>query len=289
MKIVTDSGADLFFPPETLKKIDVKTIPLNVSLDDNVYREDIDINAGEFYYLLKNTKNLPTTSPPSIVDFVNTYRTISMTDPNILSVHISSNLSETYKFAKQGAQLVPEANIIHFDAKTLSAVVGWMIEAASRAIEAGWSNKMIINLMRKISAESNTVYTLEELRYLINGGRISHMKGLIANVLGIKPVIGIEKKDGSFIQHGQERSFKGALNGLLKYMKSHHEFGSRLRVQVLHSYSHEKAAAFKYQIDKYYDVVWLPIGEMSLVLGAHTGPSMVGVAFADQKIFDALP
>ena len=60
-------------------------------------------------------------------------------------------------------------------------------------------------------------------------------------------------------------------------------------MQVLHSYNHEAAAAFKYQIDKYYDVVWLPIGEMSLVLGAHTGPSMVGVAFADQKIFDALP
>ena len=289
MKIVTDSGADLFFPAATLERINVETVPLKVSLDDKVYREDIDINTGEFYYLLKNSKGLPTTSPPSVFDFVNTYRNISMTDPNILSVHISANLSETYKFAVQGAQLVPEANIIHFNAKTLSAVVGWMIEAAARAIDAGWSNKMIINLMRRISAESNTVYTLNELRYLINGGRISHMRGLVANVLGIKPVIGIDKKDGSFIQHGQERTFKGALNGLIKYMKSHHKFGSRLRVQVLHSYNHEAAAAFKYQIDKYYDVVWLPIGEMSLVLGAHTGPSMVGVAFADQKIFDALP
>lgn len=286
MKIVTDSGADLSFSKEIMDGLDIETVPLKVRLNDKTYREDIDIHAGDFYHLLKNTKSLPTTSPPSVGEFAEMYQKISITDPEILSIHISSSLSETFISAVQAAKLVPQANVTHFDANTLSAVVGWMIEAASRAIKAGWSKKNILALMRVIGEKSNTIYTLEELRYLINGGRIGHMKGLMANLFNIKPIITVDQKTGSFKQLGQERSFKGALKGIIKQMNEKHEFGTRLRVQVLHSYSHENAAAFKYQLDQLYDIKWLPIGEMSLVLGAHTGPSMVGVAYVEQSLFD---
>jgi fatty acid-binding protein DegV len=58
---------------------------------------------------------------------------------------------------------------------------------------------------------------------------------------------------------------------------------------VLHAFNHEGAALLKEKIDRVFQVSWLPTGSMSLVLGAHTGPSMVGVAFAPQEIFDDLP
>jgi DegV family protein with EDD domain len=286
MKIVTDSGADLSFPKEILESLDIETVPLKVSLDNKTYREDIDIHTGDFYHLLKNTKSLPTTTPPSVGDFAEIYQKISATDPDILSIHISSTLSETFSTAVQAAKLVPRANIMHFDSHTLSAVVGWMVEAASRAIRAGWSKKQILALLRVIGERSSTIYTVEDLKYLINGGRISHIKGLTANLFNIKPIITIDTKNGIFKQLGQERSFKGALKGIIKQMNEQHEFGTRLRAQVLHSYSHENAAAFKYQLDQLYDIEWLPIGEMSLVLGAHTGPSMVGVAYSEQSLFD---
>ncbi|MBT3239654.1 MAG: DegV family protein [Chloroflexi bacterium] len=289
MKIVTDSGADLLFPKETLEKLDVITVPLTVSLDDKSYREGIDIKTADFYDLLEASKGLPLTSTPSPGDFAEVYKKIAKTDPDILSVHISSGLSGTYNAAIQGADLVPEANVTHFDAKTLSAAVGWMIEAASRAIKAGWSKDKVVALMQKVSDASNSVYTLKELKYLINGGRISHMKGLLANLLNIKPVIGVEKVGGTYEQLGQERNFKRALDGLVKQIKSQHALGSKLRVQVLHAFNPESAALLKEKIDQLFEVEWLPIGVMSLVLGAHTGPSMVGVAYAAQSIFDELP
>lgn len=289
MKIVTDSGADLIFPKEVIEKINAHILPLVVNLDGKSYREDIDISTQDFYRLLESAQGMPTTSLPPAGDFANLYRELGKDGDEILSIHISSGLSGTYNSAISGAQLVPEVRVTHFDAKTLSAAVGWMIEAASRAIKAGWPKEKVLEIMDRIRQGSDSIYTLKELKYLINGGRISHMKGLIASLLNIKPIIGVEKENGTYVQLGQERTFNRALDGLVKQMKKLHPEGSRLRVQVLHAYNLEGAESLKEKIEKVFDVSWLPTGNMSLVLGAHTGPSMVGVAFAPQEIFDSLP
>jgi len=289
MKIVTDSGADLIFPQEVLDTLDVKILPLVVNLDGKSYREDIDITTEQFYQLLEATKSMPTTSLPPTGDFADVYRELGKDGEEILSIHISSGLSGTFNSAVQGAEMAPEVRVTHYDAKTLSAAVGWMVDAASRAIKAGWSKEKILELLDRIREGSESIYTLKELKYLINGGRISHMKGLVASLLNIKPIIGVEKETGTYAQLGQERTFNRALDGLVNQMKKLHAPGSRLRVQVLHSFNHEGAAQLKEKIDQVFNVSWLPTGSMSLVLGAHTGPSMVGVAYAPQEIFDDLP
>ena len=289
MKLVTDSGADLIFPQEVLETIDVKILPLVVNLENKSYREDIDITTEQFYILLEEAKSMPTTSLPPTGDFADVYRELGKDGEEILSIHISSGLSGTFNSAVQGAEMVPEIRVTHYDAKTLSAVVGWMVEAASRAIKAGWSKEKILELLDRIRDGSESIYTLKELKYLIHGGRISHMKGLVASLLNIKPIIGVEKETGTYAQLGQERTFNRALDGLVNQMKKLHAPGSRLRVQVLHSFNHEGAALLKEKIDQVFNVSWMPTGSMSLVLGAHTGPSMVGVAYAPQDIFDDLP
>jgi DegV family protein with EDD domain len=290
MKIVTDSGADLILPPERRKEIDVEIVPLTVTLDGKSYREGIDIETKDFYDLLESTTSLPTTSQPSAGDFANTYRKLAESDPDILSIHISSGLSGTLNAARAGAEMVPEANVTHFDTKTLSAAAGWMVEAAYKAVKAGWTKEKIIGLLERIRDTSESVYSLRELQYLINGGRISHMRGLIASMLNIKPIIGVEKEGGTYAQWGQERTFNRALDGLVKVIQKHYKPGEgKLRIQVLHSLNPEGAEKLKEKIAKLYDAEWLPMGSMSLVLGAHTGPSMVGVAFGRQSVFDEIP
>jgi len=89
--------------------------------------------------------------------------------------------------------MVPEVNVTHVDTKTLSGAEGWQVEAAARAAKAGWAKEKILALLERISAATDTIYTLATLRYLIHGGRINHLKGLLAQVLNIKPLIGVEK------------------------------------------------------------------------------------------------
>ena len=289
MQIVTDSGIDLLLPPGQAAELGVHTVPLVVTLDGQSYREDVDIEPGDFYRLLAATDSLPTTSQPSAGDFAETYRRLAVDDPDILSIHMSSGLSGTFNAAQAGAELVPEANVTLVDTKTLSAAAGWQVQAASLAVKAGWAKEQILSLMERIGKASDSAYTLKELKYLIHGGRISHMKGLIASVLNLKPLIGVEKVDGTYEQLGQVRSFKGALKGLADRIAHLHPPGTPLRVQVLHSQNPSGADMLRDLLDQRLECTWLPAGPMSLVLGAHTGPSMVGVAFAPLAAFADVP
>lgn len=289
MQIVTDSGTDLWLPPEQAAELNIHTVPLVVTLNEKSYKEGIDIEPGDFYDLLAATDSLPITSTPSPGDFAEVYRKLAATDPEILSIHISSGLSGTFNSSKTGAKMVPEANVTHVDAKTLSAAAGWQVEAAGKAAKAGWSVKQILPLLKKISDASDSIYTLKELKYLINGGRISHMKGLIASALNLKPMIGVEKVGGTYEQKGQVRTFGKALKGLADLMTRQHKPGSALRTQVLHSFNPEGAEMLRDEVDQHFNCTWLPVGPMSLVLGAHTGPSMVGIAYASMDAFADMP
>jgi DegV family protein with EDD domain len=289
MQVVTDSGTDVHLSPEELKALNIHVVPLIVTLEGKSYREGVDITPDEFYKLLEETEEMPTTSQPSAGDFAELYRQLAVEDADILSVHMSSGLSGTVNSARTGAEMVPEANITVVDTKTLSAAAGWQVVAAAKAVKAGWSKEQILELIVKIGDASDSLYTLKELKFLIHGGRISHMKGLMASFLNIKPLIGVEKEGGTYVQLGQQRSFKRAVNGLVDLIAKQHEPGSALRVQVLHAHNPEGADMLREQVDQRFDCTWLPLGELSLVLGAHTGPSMVGVAYAPLETFEDLP
>src|SRR5512139_3949010 len=115
MKIVMDSGIDLLLPDEKLAELGVHVVPLVVTLDGRSYREGVDIQPDEFYGLLEATDGLPSTSQPSVGEFVETYRRLAVDDPEILSIHISSGLSGTLNAAQTAAGLVPEAKVTFVD------------------------------------------------------------------------------------------------------------------------------------------------------------------------------
>jgi len=286
MQIVTDSGTDVSLTPEQAAELNIHVVPLVVTLDGKSYREGVDIKPEDFYPILIESGNLPITSQPSAGEFADLYRLLAAKDPDILSIHMTSGLSGTYNSALAGAELVP---VTHIDTKTLSAAAGWVVKAAARAAKAGWAKDKILDLAQRIGDACDSIYTLDELKYLIHGGRISHMKGIIASLINIKPMIGVEKVNGTYEQLGQVRTFTGALKGLVKVMGRKHEPGSELRVQVLHSNNPEGASLLREQVDKIYKCNWLPTGPMSLVLGAHTGPSMVGVGYGAEKAFKDIP
>lgn len=289
MQIVTDSGTDVRFTGEELDALGVHVVPLVVTLDGQTYREGVDITHGAFYKLLADSSSLPTTSQPSAGAFAEVYRALAATDPDILSIHISSGLSGTVGSAQAAAAMVPEARVTVVDTKTLAAGAGWQVEAAARAAKAGWRLEAILSLLQRISDATNSLYTLRELRYLIHGGRISHMKGLVAQLLNIKPVIGVEKVGGTYVQRGQARSFDGAVGKLVDLIEREHGAGAHLRVVVAHSADPEGAEALREAITSRFQCDWCPTRELSLVLGAHTGPTMVAAAYAPAAVWAEVP
>lgn len=287
MIVVTDRGADL--APEQLAGLNIHFTPLTITLDGRSYISGVDIQPEEFYTLLTASEGMPTTSLPSPGEFTALYRDLAKTDPEIVSVHISSGLSGTYNTALEAAKMVPEAHITVIDTFTLSGAEGWQVEAAARAAKAGWSADQIRALTGQVRDATETIFTLPKLKYLIHGGRISHLKGLLASILNIKPIIGVSKEDGKYFQRDRARSFSGAVAKLVSVIGHDHAPGTPLRAQVMHANNPEGADQLRHLISQVYPCDWLPVSSIAPVLGAHTGPGLVGVVYAAQAKYPALP
>jgi DegV family protein with EDD domain len=289
MQIVTDSGVDLSLSPEEQRALRIRVVPLTVQLEGQSYREGVDITGDEFYRRLIETGAMPTTSQPSPGDFETVYRELAAEDPEILSIHISSGLSGTLNSARTAAAAVPSAKITLVDTKTLSAGAGWQVEAAARALKAGWPLQSVLDMVRRIQEQTHSFFTLSELKYLIHGGRISHMKGLIASVLDIKPMIGVENERGTYAQMGQARTFAAAIRGLAELPGKFMPRGSAVRAQVAHASNPDSAEELRQAAAKLFDCTWRATGRLSMVLGAHTGSSMVGLVMAPLAVFTDVP
>jgi len=242
-----------------------------------------------FYSRLATGGELPTTSQPSSGTFAELYRKLAAKTSEILSIHISSGLSGTLASAQSAAQQVPEANVTFFDTKTLSLGAGWMVEAAARAFRAGWAKERVMTLLERIRASTETIYTLKELKYLIHGGRISHIKGLLASVLDIKPIIGVDTKgDGKYVQMGQARTISGAIQSLAEIMEKQLSSAGPFRGQAVYALDPKSTDDLQKAITDRLACYWLPARRLSLVLGAHTGPTLIGAVLAPRTVFEGV-
>ncbi len=286
MQIVTDRGMDL--SPQQLAELTLHFVPLQIILDGKSYASGEDLQPDEFYRMLERTNSFPTTSQPSVEEFARLYRKLAETDPEILSIHISSGLSGTINTARAAAESVPEAHITIFDSLTLSAPFGWQVEAAAKAIKAGWSRDRIVAMLERLRTETRAMFTLVTMKYLIHGGRISHLKGLLASVLNIKPIIAVETVHGTYAEMGKEMTFKRALHKIVDLLEDWYPSGTKLRVQLLHGNNLEGVEILRQRLLQAFNVHWEPVTAIAPVLGAHTGPTLVGLAVAPMAIFEDL-
>lgn len=286
MQIVTDSAAD--FTAAQLEELQVHTIPLSIQLDGKTYQSGVDLQPADFYALLEKTESFPTTSQPSPGDFAALYRRLAQTDPEIISIHISSGLSGTLNAARAGASLVPEAQVTFFDSLTLSAPLGWMVQAAAHALRRGWSTEQILEQLQKMQKRTQGLFTLGTLKYLVHGGRISHLKGLMASMLNIKPIIGPEKEKGIYATFGQEVTWKRALNRIPEIVAGLFPGSPSLRVQLLHGHNPESVEYLRQALSRKFTCQFDPVDVVAPVLGAHTGSSLVGLAVGDPEVFSGL-
>ncbi|HTX78704.1 MAG TPA: DegV family protein [Longilinea sp.] len=287
MQIVTDRAMDL--SPQQLAGLKLHYASLGITLGGKTYKSGVDISADEFYELIANTDSFPTTSTPSSGEFADLYRSLAKDDPEILSIHISSGLSGTYNAARLGAEQVPEAHVTLVDTLTLSCPMGWQVEAAARAVNAGWPLERILAKLQQIRESTEGLFTVATMKYLIHGGRISHIKGLVAAMLNIKPVIGVEKQHGTYVSLAQEITFKKAIRKMAERVTAWYPEGSKLRVQPLHGRNPEGASIMMERMSQLFNLVTEPLTAIAPVLGAHTGPGMVGMAVAPAALFNDLP
>lgn len=286
MKIVTDSAADL--RQEEKRSDRIYVAPLFIQFPEGGVSAE-DICPDDFYDRLRAmVPAVPTTSQPSAGDFAEIYRTLSLEETNILSIHISSGLSGTLESARVGASQVEEAKVTLVDSRTLSGGQRFQVLAALQAIRAGWPAEEILELLNRIRASTETIYTLETLDYLARGGRIGRVQALAGSLLKIKPVIKVDKADGKYSSAGKGRTLKQTLNQIVDHLSQVYDRNRPLWVSVMHGQFSDYAENLAEIIQRRLNVAKAEILRISPVLGVHTGPGVVGAAVVPMELFEGL-
>lgn len=285
MLVVTDSSAD--FAPGQVEGLDIQVVPLYVIFGEVTYRSGMDIDHETFYDRLKSGQ-MPRTSQPSVGEFVSIYRALAEQNTEILSIHLSSALSGTLSAAKMAATMVPEARVTFFDTGGVSVIVGWCAEMAARAVRAGWPLQRILQLLERIREAMMGIFMLPTLKYIVAGGRVGHLKGLVGSLMNIKPIMGFDLKQGTIIELGKEFSVRRAILAQVDFIARRFPPGTRLRVQVAHSRNPEGAELLMERLKALFECHFLPPATIGPVLGAHGGEGIVGVGLAPMDIFEGL-
>ena len=182
--IVTDSTSDLSH--EYLKQHNIHVIPLSLTIDGKSYTDQVDISSSEYIDHIENDADVKTSQPP-IGRFIETYEQLAQDDVEIISIHLSSGLSGTYNTAVQASHMV-DGNITVIDSKSISFGLGYQIKQIVELISQGTSTEEIVKEMTQLRDNLQLFVVIGQLNQLIKGGRISKTKGLIGNIMKIKPI-----------------------------------------------------------------------------------------------------
>ena len=277
--LITDSTA--YMPSELVRKLGVHIIPLYIHSGGETYRDGVDIDATAFYERLTSLPALPTTSQPSVRDFMELYRRLSAEADAIVSIHISSGISGTMNSAITARQQLldemanpPEIYVI--DSRTTANGLALLVSAAARAIAAGQTAAQVAQGMRALTSRVLTVFVVDTLVYLRKGGRIGGAAALVGSALQVKPVLYLN--EGRIDVLEKVRTARKAKQRLLEIV-SERAGGQPIHACVVHAQVPQEAERIRQHLADHFECRELFVVEFSPAIAVHVGPGTVGVAF----------
>jgi DegV family protein with EDD domain len=217
--LITDSTCDL--PMELIEKYQIQVIPLTVHFGQDFYLDRLTIQPQQFFDKLRKSDVYPTTAQPAISEFLNRYNYLATHYQSIISAHISSGMSGTWQNSYNAARKISNESgkqIDVIDSKKLSSGLGLIILRAAKAIESGLKHDEIVKSIPHWSDNTRILVTSRTMKYMVKSGRVSHSKGLLGKLLGIKPIVEV-KNHGKTEVFGKPMSEKASMKMVMDEMK----------------------------------------------------------------------
>jgi DegV family protein with EDD domain len=282
--VVTDTTQ--YLPREVVERHGLTLVSLYVNWAGRTDRESDLPDYDAFYeHLRKGEGEMPSTSQPSVGDFLAVYEPLLESGADVLSVHLSGGISGTVQSAEQarGALLergIAEERIRVLDSQTGAAGHGLMALAAANAVEAGAGLEGAAAAAQALRERMTILFAVDTLEYLRRGGRIGSAQAWIGSALKIKPILTI---DSEVMPVERVRTSARAIDRLVQELRDQRADGADVFV-VQHVQAPEVAERIAERGREIYGRGPEFISELGPVMGTHTGPGLVGVTGLDSKL-----
>lgn len=273
VRVVTDSVSDL--PAALAAELDISIVPAKVLFGTEQFSDGVDITTDEFFERLTGSPTLPTTSQPSVGDFVQVFDSVGQDADGIVCVTCSSKVSGTYNSAVQAReQTAASCPVEIVDSLQASMGEGLVALAAARAAQSGADVSGVVGAAEDALARSRMLGLLDTLEYLQKGGRIGRARAMVGTLLKVKPIITVQ--DGLVHEFGKERT---RAKGLAKMREFAEGQGTLEEASVMYTTSDAGLDGLIGALDAALPDGKSPIiARMGPVLGVYVGPNSVGLA-----------
>jgi DegV family protein with EDD domain len=231
----------------------------------------------EFYKRLGSDRELPTTSQPSIGDFLAVWEPLLEAVSDIVSVHLAGGISGTCEAARQAHGLLAERGLGErvevIDSETACGGMGMLVLAAAAAARGGASKDQVVARVRETRKALRIWFCIDTLEYLRRGGRVGRAQAWLGGTLKIKPILSLEYE---ITPVERVRTAGRAFERMVQYMQELHDAGSDAWV-VQHIQATEQAQRLIERGREIYGSEPLFFSEVGPVIGTYVGPGLIGV------------
>ncbi len=274
VKIITDSSCD--FDLSTLEKLGIEILPIQVHFGNKSFTPMIDLSNEAFYNKLSTVTTLPTTTQINPATFYDCFQKHLKNGDEVVGMFISKELSGTYQNALNVAKELDESKIHIVDTQNTTFGLALLLAEAAKMREQGFTAKEIAKKITDLVPRVCLVASVESLKYLKMGGRLSSGAALVAGILGIYPIISVI--NGKVEAIGKARGQMAANKFMENYIK---KIGISSDYCV--SFGNSNNPELGKKTIKYFSeyvgkrtIIKIQIGS---VIGTHIGPGATGLAF----------
>jgi DegV family protein with EDD domain len=278
LSVVTDTTAGL--PDELVAAHDIGIVSLYVNFGAERTEREADLmrDLPALYQELRSVDQWPTTSQPSVGDFISAYEPLLADGGEVISIHISGGLSGTPDAARQAAEALERdgkggERIEVVDSRTAAGGLGMLALAAARRAEAGDDREAVRGRVREVREALRMWFSVDTLEFLKRSGRVGAASAWIGSTLKVKPILTVENE---ITPVERVRTSRRALERMYDYAQERHDAGADGWV-VQHIQSPDQAEVLVERSREIFGREPLFVSEVGPVLGVHTGPGLLGV------------
>ncbi|WP_252502374.1 DegV family protein [Sporosarcina sp. Marseille-Q4943] len=276
--IVTDSTA--YLPPQIIEKLDINIISLTVTIDGQVYDEEVDLTSADFYDKVRGEGPLPKTSQPPVGKFVELFESLKENYDAIISIHLSSGISGTYAGAVQAGEMTEGVDVRAFDSELSCYMQGFYVIRAAEMANEGATPDEIMAELEEMRKTMRAYFMVNDLAHLQRGGRLSSAQALIGGLLQVKPILHFQDK--VIVPFEKIRTRKKAMKRIADLLSEDAE-RMPLDAAIIHANRPEEAGAWKQELEERMPDVNFTISHFGPVIGTHLGEGSMGLGWVKRK------
>lgn len=283
IKIFTDSCCDLPLEYVEANHDILQVLGMPIQVDGIEIIDDLGktFNRTDFYNKLRQG-TMPTTSQINVYRFDESFRAALAEGKDVLYIGFTSGMSGTFNSANIAKQMIledmPNGNIHLIDTLSASIGQGALVVEAIKMLRVGKSCTEISQWVEFHKLKTHHWFGVDDLNYLKNGGRISHVSAMVGNVLNVKPTLSVGH-DGKLKPFGNVRGRKKSIAQLASKFEKHYSSSNASTVIVGHGNCPDDADQLKHLLLSKSPNINILVSELSMTIASHVGPNMIAVAF----------